>query len=95
MMEAFLIPNNLDSHGFTSSMITTIQDLSEGSFAKRIDDLVTICKVIMMNHLIVSSVVIVPEIVSRIINSSEFLGTPGADTINRGIVQDFLAFIFG
>lgn len=32
MMEPFLVPDNLDSHGFTSAVVPAVENLTKGAF---------------------------------------------------------------
>jgi len=40
-MEAFLVADDLDSDRLTSAVITTAQDLTEGTFSKCVRDLIS------------------------------------------------------
>ena len=58
-MESFLVPDDLDGHRFSGTMITAVKHLSERTFAKSVYDLITVCEVIMIDDQIVTTVVIV------------------------------------
>ena len=92
MMETFLVPNNLNGHGFASAMITTVQYLSEGTFAQGVDHLVPVCEMILVDNKIVASVIVITMIVGRVVASCRFLVASCPDVVDIGIVQHFLSF---
>lgn len=75
-------------------MIATMQYLSKGSFPQRVDDLVTVCEMIMIDNKVVASFIIVPVIVGRVFQHCSLLFAPGTDTIHRRKVKDFFTLKF-
>jgi hypothetical protein len=95
VMEALLIADDLDCYRFTSAVIAAMQDLTKGALAERVDDLVPISQVIAIDDEVVSTVVVVPKIVSRVLRRGLVLLAPSPDTVDRRVVDDLLALVVG
>ena len=72
-----------------------MQYLSERAFPQGVDDLVLVCKMVVINDEIVASVVVVPVVVSGVVQHRRFLLAFRTDAIDSGEIEDFFTFIFG
>jgi hypothetical protein len=74
-------------------MISTVQDLSKGAFSERVDNLVAVCQVIMIDNKIIAPIIIVSVVISGVLNSSRLLLATSADTVNGSVVKDLFLLI--
>jgi hypothetical protein len=95
MMEPFLVSDDLNGNRFTSTVISTVQNLTKGSLPERINHFVSIGQVIAIDDKIVAPIIIIAVIVCGIVTSSKFLVTPGPDVVHSRKLENFFAFIIG
>ncbi len=93
MMKTLFVPDYLDCHGLSRTMVAAMQNLTEGAFPQGIHYLVTIRQVITMNDEIVSPVIIIAMVVCWIVEQSLIFETIIADVIYGWIIKYFLAFV--
>lgn len=93
MMKTLLVPNYLDCHGLSRTMVAAMQNLTERAFPQGIHHLVTIRQVITMDDEIVSPFIIIAMVVCRIVEQSLIFETIIANVIYGRIIEYFLAFI--
>lgn len=62
-MESLFIANDLDSHRFSSAVVTAIEHLTERTFSKSIDNLVPISKVIMIDNKVIATFIVISVVI--------------------------------
>jgi hypothetical protein len=82
VMETFFVSNYFDSHRFTSTMIAALKDLTERPFAQSINNFIAIRQVVMIDHKIISTLIIVAKVICRIFWSRGFFLAPAAKVVN-------------
>jgi hypothetical protein len=95
MMETLLVPYDFDGNRFTGTVISTLKDLTEGAFAKSVDNLVAISKVITVDYLVITPIIIVTIVISRVIASCKFFITASPNVVNSRIIENLFSFIVG
>jgi hypothetical protein len=95
VVETFLVPDDLDSDRLASTMVTTTQDLAEGTLPKCVHHLVSECQMIMGNNLIIAAFVVIAVIVYIILRCSLLLFTSRSDEVYHLIVEDFPLLVGG
>lgn len=93
MVEPFLVSNDLDRHRFARTMVPTVQYLSERSLSQRVNDLISISQVIVVNDLIIASVVVIPMVICIVAESGHDLFAMGANEVHVLEFKDFLALL--
>lgn len=73
-------------------MISAIQDLAEGALSKGIHDLVTVSQVVMVNHQIIATVIIIRVIVRAVLLCRLFLLTACTSIIHSRVIKDLFTF---
>ena len=63
MMESLFIANDLDSHRFSGTVVTTIKHLTERTFSESVDNLISISKVIMVDNKVIASIIIISVVI--------------------------------
>lgn len=63
-------------------MISTLEHLTKRAFAQRVDDLVTISQMIVINNKIVASFIVVAEIVRGVVGIGRFLLASSANAVH-------------
>ena len=85
-MESLLVADNLDSDGFTRTIIAAMQYLTEGTFAQGIDDLVTIRKMVVYYNLVVAAVVVIAMVVVGVLHRGLFFLASSTNEVHGRIV---------
>ena len=93
-MKSLLVPNDLNRNRRSRSMVSTAQYLTERSLSKAVQDFVTIGKMVMIDHEIVTAVVVVAVIVRRFFWVRGFLRATGPDVVDGRVIKNFLTFVF-
>lgn len=76
-------------------MIAAVEYLAEGTFTKRVDDFVSEGQVIMHDDLIISTLVVVAVVISRIVQRSRVLRALATNIVHAWVIQNFLALKLG
>lgn len=92
-MKAFLVADDLDSDGFTSAVIATVEHLTKGALAQGVYDLIAISQVVVIDDQIVASLVVVPKVVRRFVRVRGLLLAIRANIIHRWEIQNFLPLV--
>lgn len=95
MVEPLFVADDLDGHGLSSTIVTTMKHLPKRPLAKSVDDFVTICQVIMSNDKVVAAFVVVAKVVGRVLQRGRLLLASGTDVVHRRIFEYLLAFVIG
>lgn len=95
MMKSFLVSYNLDRNRFSSAMVPAIENLTKGSLPEGINDLVTICQMVMVDHEIIATLIVISVVVVGVLQNCQFLLAVSTDAIDRRIIQNFLPLKFG
>ena len=74
-------------------MISTMEHLTKRAFTQRVNNLITISQMIVIDNKIVASFIIIAVIICGTVGIGRFLLASGAYTVYRGIIQNFLALI--
>jgi len=74
-METFLVADDLHSDRLTGTVITTAQDLAEGTFPKCVRDLISERQMVMGNDLVITALIVVTIIVSGVLRRRLLLVT--------------------
>lgn len=93
MVEALLVPDDLDSDHIASLMISAPEHLAERAFAERIDYLEAEHDVIALNDQIVAALVVVTEVVGRVFASCHLLLAPFADVVDGLMFKELFALV--
>ena len=94
-MKPLLIPYDLDRHRLARAMISAVQYLTEGSFAKSVNNLITVRKMIPEDNKVVATLIVISVVVSGVLQSGGLLVALSTNEVDRWVFEDFLAFIFG
>jgi hypothetical protein len=94
MMEALLIPDNLDCHRLASTVVATLENLTKGAFSEGIYHFITVCEVVMVYDEVISALIIIPMIIRGVIQGRQFLLALSTNIINRSTVQNLFPLIF-
>lgn len=93
LVESFLVPDDFDRDEAAGFVINTSHDLSETSLAQNINHLISICKVIADNNVVIAPIVIVAEIGGLSIEVAHmFLGMLRTTEVDVLEVDDFAPF---
>ncbi len=95
MMEPFLVSDDLNGHRFTSTVISTMQNLTKRSLPERVNHFVPIGQVIVIDDKVVTSIIIIAVVICRIVTSSRLLVTPGPDVVHTRKLKNLFAFVIG
>lgn len=94
VLKLLLVPNDLDCYNLMSFVIVALDCLTETSFAQKINDLKSECKVILQNDVVISSVIVISKV--EILEFSAFmLFCSKAKVIYLFVVKNFALFILG
>lgn len=90
LVESLLVANDLYSHKSAGLMVDTAHHLSEAALTKKVYNFVPVCEVVAENYVIVTAVVIVPEVGGlRIEVTDMLLCGLGATEVDLLVVDDF------
>ena len=62
LMEALLVPNDLDRHKNAGFMVDAPNDLTEASLTKQINHLVSIREMVAIDNVVVTTLVVITEV---------------------------------
>ena len=93
VVEPLFIADDLDGHGLARTVIAAVQHLSKRTLPERVNDLVPIRKVVMRDHQVVATLVVIAMVIVRILHGSRLLLAPGAEEVYRWIFKNLLALI--
>jgi len=94
-MEPFLVTDDLHGNRFACAVIPAVKNLPKGALPKCANNLVAVCKMIIHDDLIITSLIVVAVVVGRVVGGCHLLLALGTNAINRGIVEDLLALVLG
>ena len=66
MLEFLLVSDDLNGNDLPCLMVNALECLSKGSFSQKVNHLESICDLVLYNHIVVSSLIIVSEIVLKL-----------------------------
>ena len=92
MVEALLIPDNLDSHHLARAMISTRQHLSERALPERIDNLVPIREVIAVHNKVIPTIIVITKVIRRPVRMRRLLPA-AAEEIRSVVLEDLLLLV--
>lgn len=92
-MKPLLVANDLYSQYVSCSMVKTLDNLSKRTFSHDLQNLIAICKVILADYPVISSIVIISEIASRLFHISLMLLGLRTNKIHLGKFQYLGLFI--
>lgn len=95
MMEPLLVTNDLNGNRLPSTVIPTVQDLTERAFTKGVDDLVTVRQMVTSHNQVVTSLVVIPMVIRRVLQGGMMLLAVSTNIIYGLILLDFLGLVFG
>ena len=93
MVEALLIPDDLDSYHLTRLMISASQDLTERTFSKRIDDFIAEHDVVSLHYEVIASLVIVAVVVCAVFFGGKVLLAALANEVDVLVLLDLLQLV--
>ena len=94
-MEALLVPDDLDGHGFPGAVVTAVEHLPKRTLAQRIYNLVAEGQVVVIDDLVVPALVVVAVVVRVVVRCRHLFVTARPDVVYRLEIEDLLALILG
>lgn len=92
-MEPFLVPDDLYRHRLPGRVIPAVQDLAERAFPKGIYDFVTVCQVVVIDHQVIATVVVVRVVVRSDLQCSLSLVATSASVIHSRELENLFTLI--
>lgn len=93
-MEPLLVADNLDAHRQSSTMIPTLKHLAKRALAQSINNLIAVCKVVVLDDKIIAALIVIAIVVRRIIQSGHVLLASLSNIIYSLKVHHLLALKF-
>lgn len=93
MVETLLIPYYFNGQRLSGIVVATLDNLTERTFTKCVDNLVAVGQVVMRNHQVVTSFVIIAKVVRGYIWRRSLFLAFCANMINLRVIQNFLTLI--
>jgi len=93
MVETLLIPYYFNGQRLSGIVVATLDNLTERTFTKCVDNLVAVGQVVMRNHQVVTSFVIIAKVVRGYIWRRSLFLAFRANMINLRVIQNFLTLI--
>lgn len=91
-MEPLLVPDDLDCHHVSRLVIAALQNLTERALAEDIDDFVAVLYVIVRDHEIIATLVVVAVVAGRVLLRRRLLLAVRADEVDLAVLADLVAF---
>ena len=91
-MEPLLVPDDLDRDHVSRLVIAALQNLTERALAEDVDDFVAVLYVIVRDHEIVATLVVVAVIAGRVLLRRRLLLAVRSDEVDFAVLADLVAF---
>lgn len=95
VVEALLVPDDLDRDHLARLVVAALEDLAEGTLAKDVDDLVTEPDVVVGDKEVVAALVVEAKVVRRVVLGRHLLVAVRADKVDLVVLSDLLLLVFG
>ena len=92
VVEALLIPDNLDSHHLARAMVATREHLSERALPERIDNLVPIREVIAVHNKVIPTIIVITKVIRRPVRMRRLLPA-AAEEIRSVVLENLLLLV--
>ena len=93
LMKSLLVADDLDRNQYSCLMVDTTHDLPKASFAEKIDNLVTITKVVAFDDIVISTLIIITEVGGRRVRiANDFVRFPSTCKVDILKVNNLTTF---
>lgn len=93
VLELLLVADDLDGYDLASLVVHTLQGLPEGALAKEVNHFKSVSDLVLQDHVVVSSLVIVAVVVREVAGAFDLLGAK-TEEVAHLVVEDFTLLEF-